>query len=222
MYNVVRFVRCWRASPFNNISNFTEKRRGKMSKVTVGLFVALLSSALFVGGCAKKELVKGEGEVPAASTTQPGQAPDASKPTVKDETIQEKTVKEAPATVREDTTTAASQGIESLENIYFDFDSYVLSEKSREVLTRNAEAMKKNSSINVQVAGHCDERGSDEYNLALGEKRAKSAVNYMATLGVPASRLSIISYGKEKPADPGHDEAAWSKNRRDEFIIIIK
>jgi peptidoglycan-associated lipoprotein len=191
-----------------------------MSKVTVGLFVALLCSALFVGGCAKKELVKGEGEVPAASATQPAEVP--AKPPVKEEAVQERTVKEAPTTVKEESTTAASQAIESLENIYFDFDSYVLTAKSREVLTRNAEAMKKNSSISVQIAGNCDERGSDEYNLALGEKRAKSALNYMVTLGVPVSRLSMISYGKEKPADPGHDEAAWAKNRRDEFVIIIK
>jgi peptidoglycan-associated lipoprotein len=193
-----------------------------MGKLTVGLFVALLCSALFVGGCAKKELVKGEGEVPAASATQPAEAPGQGKQPVKEEAVQAQTVQEAPTTVKEETTTSASQAIESLENIYFDFDSYVLTPNAREVLTKNAEAMKKISSISIQVAGHCDERGSDEYNLALGEKRAKSAMNYMVTLGVPASRLSIISYGKEKPADPGHDEAAWAKNRRDEFIIIIK
>jgi peptidoglycan-associated lipoprotein len=191
-----------------------------MSKVTVGFFVALICSALFVGGCAKKELVKGEGEGPATSATQPAEVP--AKTPVKEEAVQSQTVQEAPTTVKEETTTAANQAIESLENIYFDFDSYVLTANAREVLTKNAEAMKKNSSISIQVAGHCDERGSDEYNLALGEKRAKSAINYMVTLGVPASRLSMISYGKEKPADPGHDEAAWAKNRRDEFIIMIK
>jgi peptidoglycan-associated lipoprotein len=191
-----------------------------MSKVTVGFFVALFCSALIAGGCAKKELVKGEGEVPAASVTQPAEVPVPAKPPVKEEVVQAQTVQEAPT--KEDTTTADNQALESLETIYFDFDSYVLTANSREVLTRNAEAMKKNSSINVQVAGHCDERGSDEYNLALGEKRANSAMNYMVTLGVPASRLSMISYGKEKPADPGHDEAAWAKNRWDEFVIIIK
>jgi len=191
-----------------------------MSKVTVGFIVALFCSALIAGGCAKKELVKGEGDVPAASATQPAEAPVPSKPPVREEMVQDRTVKEAPTTG--ETTTAASQSLESLESIYFDFDSYILTSISREVLTRNAAAMKKNSSISVQVAGHCDERGSDEYNLALGEKRAKAAMNYMSTLGVPASRLSIISYGKEKPADPGHDDAAWTKNRRDEFTIIIK
>jgi len=190
-----------------------------MSKVTVGFIVALFCSALIVGGCAKKELVKGEADVPAASVTQPAEVPVPAKPPVKEEVVQEMAVKEAPTT---EETTTAGQSLESLENIYFDFDSYVLSANAREVLTRNAEAMKKNSAISVQVAGHCDERGSDEYNLALGEKRAKAAMNYMSTLGVPASRLSMISYGKEKPADPGHDEAAWAKNRRGEFIIIIK
>jgi peptidoglycan-associated lipoprotein len=190
-----------------------------MSKMTVGFIVALFCSALIAGGCAKKELVKGEGDVPAAST-QPIEAPVPSKPPVKEEVVPDRTVKEAPTTVTEDLTTAASQSLESLESIYFDFDSYILTDKSREILSRNAESMKKNSSINIQVAGHCDERGSDEYNLALGEKRAKAAMNYISTLGVPASRLSIISYGKEKPADPGQDEAAWAKNRRDEFIVI--
>jgi len=187
-----------------------------MSKVTVGLFVTLLCSALFVGGCAKKELVKGEGEVPAASATQPAEVP--AKQPVKEEAVQERTVKEAPTTVKEDTTTAASQALESLESIYFDFYSYVLTAKSREVLTRNVEAMKKNSSISVQIAGNCDERGSDEYNLALGERRANSAKKYMEGLGVAAGRMSTISYGEERPLVPNKNEAERSKNRRDEFI----
>jgi peptidoglycan-associated lipoprotein len=191
-----------------------------MSKVTVGLFVALICSTLFAGGCAKKELVKGEGDV-SATATQPAETPATAKPPVREEVVQDRTVKEAPATVREETT-AADQSMVSLENIYFDFDSYVLTANARDILSRNAQAMSKNSSVNVQIAGNCDERGSDEYNLALGEKRAKSAMDYILTLGVPASRLSFISYGKEKPADPGHDEAAWAKNRRDEFTIIIK
>jgi peptidoglycan-associated lipoprotein len=72
----------------------------------------------------------------------------------------------------------------------------------------------------VRVEGHCDERGSDEYNLALGQKRADAAVKYLRALGIAPQRLSSVSFGKEKPAQPGHDEAAWSKNRRDEFSIV--
>jgi peptidoglycan-associated lipoprotein len=184
-----------------------------MRKLTVVFFVSICCFALSLTGCAKKELVKGEGEVSADTTaTQPSTA----KPEVKDEAVQESAVKEAP-TVSTDEAISAEQSI-SLENIYFDFDSYVLTTNSRETLSKNAELLQKNSSVNIQIAGHCDERGSDEYNLALGEKRAKAALNYLTTLGVKGPRLSTISYGKEKPVDPGHDEAAWAKNRRDEFI----
>ena len=96
-----------------------------------------------------------------------------------------------------------------------------MSQPARESLNKDADyLLKKAPSLKVQIEGHCDERGSDEYNMALGEKRAKAAFSYLVTLGVPAARLSIISYGKEKPADPGHDEAAWAKNRRAEFAVI--
>lgn len=191
-----------------------------MRKISVGFFVALCCSLLLAGGCAKKELVKGEGEVPAASTSQPAEAP-APKPEMKEEKVQEPAVKEAPATSTEESKSTA-QPMVSMDNIYFDFDSFILTANARETLSRNAQQMMKEGSVNVQIAGNCDERGSDEYNLALGEKRAKAAMNYLTTLGVPADRLSTISYGKEKPIDPGHDEAAWAKNRNDQFTIIIK
>ena len=108
---------------------------------------------------------------------------------------------------------------EALEKVYFSFDSSNLDDGARQNLTKNAAFMKKNGSAKVRIEGNCDERGSDEYNLALGERRAKAAMQYLVTMGVPAARLSVISYGKEKPADPGHDEAAWARNRRDEFAV---
>jgi peptidoglycan-associated lipoprotein len=80
----------------------------------------------------------------------------------------------------------------------------------------------KHPTIKIQIEGHCDERGTSEYNLALGERRANSAKKYLISLGMPADRISTISYGKEKPLDPGHNEEAWSKNRRDHFIILSK
>lgn len=108
----------------------------------------------------------------------------------------------------------------SLGTIYFDFDSYLLSSAARDTLSRNAEyLLKENMTVKIQIEGHCDERGSGEYNLALGERRAQSAYNYLVTLGVPSDRLSVISYGKELPVANGHDNDAWAKNRRDEFII---
>jgi len=107
-----------------------------------------------------------------------------------------------------------------LKTIYFDYDSYTLRQEERDTLYSNAEYMLKKFKGKVKLEGHCDERGSDEYNLALGENRAKTALNYLLTLGVPEERLSIISYGKEKPVDDGHTEEAWAKNRRVEFTIV--
>lgn len=106
----------------------------------------------------------------------------------------------------------------ALQNIYFGFDSYVLSSESRNVLQSDFKALA--GSPSIQIEGHCDERGSSEYNLALGEKRATAAQNYLVTLGYPASKVKIISYGKEKPAAQGHDEDAWAKNRRAEFKLV--
>jgi len=107
----------------------------------------------------------------------------------------------------------------AFENIYFDLDSTALNNAARQALVKNFAVIKQISQAKIRVEGNCDERGSAEYNLALGERRAQAAVHYLTTMGVQADRLSFISYGKEKPADPGHDEAAWAKNRRDEFVI---
>ncbi len=115
-----------------------------------------------------------------------------------------------------------SQLQSALEKIYFDFDSADLSENARTALTKNANALMRESTARVRIEGNCDERGSVEYNLALGERRAKSAQQYLTTLGVKPERLSIISYGKEKPSVQGNDEASMAKNRRDEFVVISK
>jgi len=103
--------------------------------------------------------------------------------------------------------------------IFFAFDSFELTPESREVLNAKAEAMKKYSLFTIVIEGHCDERGTSEYNLALGERRAKAAQQFLNQLGIPDNRMTIVSYGKERPFDPGHNEAAWSKNRRDEFKL---
>jgi len=101
--------------------------------------------------------------------------------------------------------------------IFFDFDRYDLKPEARQLLTRKAEIMKQFPEVKLVVEGHCDARGTAEYNLALGERRARAAADYLANLGVATSKLSIVSYGKERPLDPGNNEAAWAKNRRDEF-----
>lgn len=103
--------------------------------------------------------------------------------------------------------------------VYFAYDDYTLNMDSQSTLNKLAEQLKTNKSAVVQIEGHCDERGSTEYNIALGQKRAQSVKDYLVRLGVEDSRLSTISYGEEKPAAEGHDESAWSRNRRSEFVV---
>ncbi|MBI5593878.1 MAG: peptidoglycan-associated lipoprotein Pal [Deltaproteobacteria bacterium] len=105
------------------------------------------------------------------------------------------------------------------EDVYFEFDSAVLIPEAREVLKRKAEWMRSNPNVSVIVEGHTDDRGTVAYNIALGERRSESAMSFLVDLGIPASRLTSVSYGKEKPVDPGHNEAAWAKNRRVHFEI---
>ncbi len=116
----------------------------------------------------------------------------------------------------ESTATPASS---PLKEIYFDFDRYDLRSDARETLKANAGWLKTNLSAIVQIEGHCDERGTTEYNLALGAKRAQAAKDYLVALGVAAERLSTISYGKELPVCTEHTEACWQRNRRDRFVI---
>ncbi|TWJ19502.1 peptidoglycan-associated lipoprotein Pal [Geobacter argillaceus] len=191
-----------------------------MRKGVFGLAVVLCSGMLFVGGCAKEELVKKD--EPVAPSQAPVAQPATQQAQVPTEPVQSQPVKDSTAVngvVADSQTTVARAPEVKLQTVYFDFDSSVLTQASRDTLYGNAEYLLKKYNGTIQVEGHCDERGSDEYNLALGEKRAKAALNYLTTLGVPTNRLSFISYGKEKPADPGHDEAAWAKNRRAEFVI---
>jgi len=107
-----------------------------------------------------------------------------------------------------------------LTRIHFDFDQFTLSPEARQTLAANATIIKAAPGLRVRIEGHCDERGSDEYNLALGERRAQAAKDYLVSLGVPTDRLELISYGEELPLDPASNEAAWAKNRRAEFKAI--
>jgi peptidoglycan-associated lipoprotein len=91
-----------------------------------------------------------------------------------------------------------------------------------EILKENAALLHKYPKVKIQIEGHCDERGTNEYNLALGERRANSTRNYLISLGISPDRISTISYGEERPLDPGHNEEAWAKNRRAHFVILSK
>jgi peptidoglycan-associated lipoprotein len=109
-----------------------------------------------------------------------------------------------------------------LKPVFFDLDSSEVNAASQQVLQVNADVMRRNARWQITIEGHCDERGTAEYNLALGERRALAARTYLLSLGIPAERVRTVSYGKEFPFDQGHDESAWSKNRRAHFVITAK
>lgn len=195
-----------------------------MRKNIVRYLIVLALGMLVSAGCAKKEIVKPTEEpTPSAkpATTAPEVQPTRPEPT-RPEPVTETPAREVP--VAQETPRAAETGPTELQSqlqkIYFNFDSADLSQDSRNILSKNADLLMKSPSLKIRVEGNCDERGSDDYNMALGERRAKAARDYLINLGVQPERISIISYGEEKPADPGHDEAAWAKNRRDEFVIV--
>lgn len=109
-----------------------------------------------------------------------------------------------------------------LKPVFFRYDSDTLDDDARKVLNENAAVLKSNANWTITIEGHCDERGTAEYNLALGDRRALAARDYLVSLGVPADRLNTVSYGKEFPFEPGHQESAWALNRRAHFLLTAK
>ena len=189
---------------------------------------SLFSVVLFMtAGCATQDVVKkDEGIASTPVAKQLEQKKSDTTPTNQPAPPPTSQIKPSATPASEQTQTqkisSTSQLQSALEKIYFDFDSANLSEAARNALTKNASVLSKESSAKVRIEGNCDERGSAEYNLALGERRAKSAQQYLITLGIKPDRLTIISYGKEKPAAQGSDESAMAKNRRDEFVVTAK
>jgi len=188
-----------------------------MRKEFKGLMVLMGLTALLAAGCAKQEVVtKDEPVVQQQTVKQAEPVAQVTAPPV------QTAAPTAPATapVQEQAAAKASEAV-SLATVYFDFDKSDLRQDARDALSQNAEALLKQiSGVNIRIEGHADERGSDEYNMALGDRRAKSAAKYLTNLGVKADRISTVSYGEEKPAVQGNDESAWSKNRRAEFLIV--
>ena len=184
--------------------------------------VALFSVAMFMtAGCATQDVAKkDEGLVPAPVAKRADQTMPKITPPQQAVTAPATQIVPAAAAQPAQDASSTSQLQAALEKIYFDFDSSDLSDSARGTLTKNVAALKKESSAKIRIEGNCDESGSAEYNLALGERRAKSAQQYLIALGVKPDRLSTVSYGKEKPAVQGGDEAAGTKNRRDEFVVV--
>jgi peptidoglycan-associated lipoprotein len=164
------------------------------------LLAVLVGGAIFLlllGGCASKKKGSATTETPPVSMNEPPPPP----PPPPDDMD----VPEPPLEL-------------GLLTIYFDYDKYNLKADAKNALTANGKTLRENADVKVLIEGHCDERGTVEYNLALGEKRAMAARDYLVDLGVKADRIRTISYGEEHPVDPGHTEASWAKNRRADFV----
>lgn len=116
--------------------------------------------------------------------------------------------------------TTGAPGAQVMDTVYFEFDQATLTDLAKETLVRNAEWLRSNPNARIQVEGNADERGTPEYNLALGERRAAAVKSYLASLGIDGNRLVTISYGEERPADHAHGEDAWAKNRRVDFTSM--
>jgi len=113
---------------------------------------------------------------------------------------------------------AAMQAFEN-EDVYFNFDDATLTDEAVAILNQKVAFLRDNAGVSVTVEGHCDERGTNEYNIALGERRAQSVVSFLVNAGVPADMVKAVSYGEEKPAVMGSDESAWAQNRRGHFVL---
>jgi peptidoglycan-associated lipoprotein len=198
-----------------------------MLKKSITVIILLLSIGLILAGCPKKTVVKEEpsvkkGEEAAGKRERPAKVEAEHKgKELKEEAAKREFEK---SLVAKKTPGIEGEVFESalFKDIHFDFDKYDIRPGDAEILKLNAAVLVKNPNVRIQIEGHCDERGTAEYNLALGERRANSTKNYLSSLGISAGRISIISYGEERPLDLGHNEEAWAKNRRSHFIIVSK
>ena len=215
-----------------------------MRKRNLAVFILVMCvSVLLVtmGGCAKKAVKKAEitGEKPPVVEQQvPLEDQTAKEQALREQALKEQALKEQ--TLKEQALKEQAlreQALEEqaakeralttkeeakLEDIHFDFDKFNLTPEARKILGRHADWLLKHEDYKLVIEGHCDERGTTEYNLALGEMRAASAAKYLADLGIDKARIETISYGEEHPLDPGHNEEAWAKNRRAHFLSIAK
>jgi peptidoglycan-associated lipoprotein len=181
--------------------------------------VAVLGLLALVSACHKQKPPVARPTPPPATTA----PPPASKPPSPPEPVPETAaVPPEPPPVETNLSLDEINKNSPFQPVFFALDSYEVDGTGQQALNADAAILKKNLTWAITIEGHCDERGTPEYNLALGEKRALAAKTYLVSLGIPADRLRTVSYGKEFPFDPGHDEGAWSKNRRAHFVVTSK
>jgi len=178
------------------------------SRFTV-VAIGLIAGAWMLTGCPKQpsntaDMSTEQVKPPSAGTSKSPDTPSVENPAVREQEI-----------------AGAGKVIDALKPVYFDYDRSDIRDDMKPVLAENAKWLKTNTALKVQIEGHCDERGTNEYNLALGERRASAIKRYLSALGVPAGRLSTISYGEERPACGQHEESCWHLNRRGQFAEAV-
>lgn len=172
-----------------------------MTRFSYLILVLALALLMILPACAKKDTVEVTDIEPADEEIVPPPPP----PPLEEETEEVPVIEEVEPVV--------------LEDIFFDYDKFTIKDEFKRILTANAELLLDNPDVELLVEGHCDERGTSEYNLSLGEKRAKAVLDFYVAYGVNAGRLALVSYGEEKPFDMGHNESAWAKNRRAHMVV---
>ena len=207
----------------------------KRKSICIGIMTVIFCiSIVLMTGCAKKAVSKDEGLVAGDQKAAAAQSEaDAKKKEAEAAAKEEATRKLAAEQQKEDVkelalkrdaaaAAAAEKEQTAFEDIYFVFDKSTIEPEAREILKRLASLLGSNKNYSLVVEGHCDERGTVEYNLALGQSRADAAMKYLIDLGLDKESIKTITYGKERPLDPGHDEEAWAKNRRAHFLTTLK
>jgi peptidoglycan-associated lipoprotein len=203
-----------------------------MGKKSLTLFIFILCLGLFLGGCPKKKVAVSRdlssvqrAEEAARREREAREAKERELARLREEELKKPTEGELEKTL----VAKKEPGIEGevfesklLKDVHFDFDKYDVRPADEAVLKENAVFLKNNPKMKIQIEGHCDERGTVEYNLALGERRANNTKKYLVFLGIPSDRISTISFGKERPLDKGHHEEAWARNRRAHIVVLSK
>lgn len=208
-----------------------------MKKKLAVLLTCACFAALLASGCADKstKVSSTPGDAPSATTSTPATTPGeqaAQRPVEESTQTPSQTASTTPGTTPDQsaasstkpaepvvTPAAPTMKVELLKKIHFEYDKSAITPEAKAQLDKNYDYLAKNGDVKVLVVGHCDERGTNEYNMALGDRRANSTKSYLVNRGIAAQRLDTLSKGEEEPLDPGHDETAWGKNRRAEFLV---
>jgi peptidoglycan-associated lipoprotein len=184
--------------------------------VLIGIFFTLISCLIIFSGCAEKKVTV-KSELPNMQEPAPALIPPPATETAKQpSTTETANTKEA---ADEQSSLMGATAKSPVSDINFDFDSSIIRPDAREILKANADFLLKNKAATIVIEGHCDEKGTAEYNMALGQRRAQETKNYLVNVGINESIIRTISYGKERPLDPASNEEAWAKNRRAHFVV---